>query len=417
MDRTQLLKRVLLYAFILLGFLYNYSFLTRDFSGYSSYENKLQGVAEQELPVNSEVLDVFYERSERSISTRLGNIVGSDVTLDLRARLFELLELRHKRNSVKEGLHENSVNSPLYFFPEENCVQFRESVVVNNDLTQNPHPDVRKLVISCRDISYRLPAKEFLYNKTDSAFIGIFSDYKKGKLRRQLIRSTWAKEQKGIFFIVGGTKYDDIMEEFETYHDIIWVTVEEHFESSSYKLLAFLHASKQMSLELSLDVHYIFKTDDSAYVNVDNLSYEMMKASKENNEHFIGDCEDDAVQPTSSIIFEKVPEHCIGSESFALSKVFMDCALSHSDSIVYQSRDDVAISMLAERCNIAPFHMKFGQLQDYHLCSSRINSTIVQYQLDELGIFEFHLALHEPHLCKVDHKFRSTGRWMSTTNK
>ena len=150
----------------------------------------------------------------------------------------------------------HAVAFPSYFEPNStgswsNCT---EQSTPKSKKSSSSHPDEKITVVSCHTIYYR--TKKSSFRKAKDVIIGVLS---KGPERRNVIRDTWAKDQKGIFFLVAGP-WNVIAEEYETYGDIIWIDEEEIYQGEksvlTYKTQSFIKIIYDMSTELHLKIYY-----------------------------------------------------------------------------------------------------------------------------------------------------------------
>lgn len=272
----------------------------------------------------------------------------------------ELLKRRH--HSVgDEIVHHHSVG-------------YDANADTNSDTT---HPDSDMVTISCTRIHYRVPKESvnFILNynnfnseEKEPIIIGVLSAASgEGPSRRKSIRSTWAYRKRNIFFIVAGP-WDEIEYEYETYGDMIWIDKEEVYVTETsvltFKTESFVAVmyNSFMKDEAS-PVKYLFKADDDSYVDLEKL-YRVLLGK--NDLDYWGKCNKGGWKPHRDesnkwYISRKTypepeyPPFCQGA-GIAMSRRFLDCAvgLGHISKIRYQPNEDVAIGLLAERCNIKP---------------------------------------------------------------
>ena len=278
-------------------------------------------------------------------------------------------EVEKKITYIYDGsLNETTTGSMV------NCIDppiFGKIVPSSDDqYPDSQHPDSGTLVASCLKISYRVPLSSF--ENTGFVIVGILSSGASasgGFQRRKSIRSTWAKDTKGVFFIVAGS-WDDIVEEYESFKDLIWINQEEIYDGEisvlTFKTYSFLtivdHAMKEIGGEYS----YCFKVDDDCYVDLQKLRKQLAAISPD----YWGYCPE---KPNNRYVplrgrdnkwalsFETYPEpmfprYCQGA-GYALSRKFVECAISrdHVANTRFMPFEDVAVGILAERCNITPF--------------------------------------------------------------
>jgi hypothetical protein len=205
-------------------------------------------------------------------------------------------------------------------------------------------------------------------------------------------------------------------EEYELYDDLVWIDEEENYNGEqsvlTYKTLSFVNIIHDLVLEIQQEqeeeiqheyeiqeqqsfVKYIFKTDDDSYLHIQNLylhlfQEESTKSSTTDNQKSIdywGECKKEQVEPLRSndnkwaVSYELYPEqfypkYCQGA-GFALSWKLIDCASSSSslsskgigssssssmDSHIANARympfEDVAVGLIAKRCNFEPTNIQ-----------------------------------------------------------
>ncbi len=227
------------------------------------------------------------------------------------------------------------------------------------------HPHQRDVTISCHTISYRV---EPLVS-SEPIIIGVLSSASgSGPKRRKSIRETWANGHTVLFLVAG--PWEDIQDEYNTYRDIIWLNEEEVYDGErsvlTFKTFAFVKIVHQMAIDKKLDIKYAFKTDDDSYVHVQNL-YQHFFERDHAEYNFWGWCDRKKFQPLRdnndkwAVSFDIYPEplyprYCQGA-GFALSKKFIDCAAgdeSHISNMRFMPFEDVAMGLIAQRCNVVP---------------------------------------------------------------
>lgn len=283
------------------------------------------------------------------------------------------------------------------------------------------YTDQRTTIVSCHTIHYRIKTSSLttqMKQSNNSIVIGVLSSgatsndsINVGYQRRKAIRETWGMHQTGVFFIVArpftaaatASSAHGILsleEEYETFHDLIWIDEEEIYDGEdsvlSYKTLSFVNIvhdlvmedyyinsrsgssmnnfngdHKTSSLSPPSFIKYLFKTDDDSYVHVQNLRHHLLE-QRQNNRDYWGQCNTKQVEPLRSrsnkwsasmeLYPEKLyPRYCQGA-GFALSWKFIQCAastsLSNGRSHIADARfmpfEDVAMGLIAQRCNIEP---------------------------------------------------------------
>lgn len=193
-----------------------------------------------------------------------------------------------------------------------------------------------------------------------------------GPSKRESIRSTWANSTKGVFFIVAGP-WNEISEEYERTKDLIWIEKEEVYDGLTFKTYSFLNIVHHLSTKMNNQYSYAFKTDDDSYVDLNRLQIRLRDESPD----YWGWCPYRIEKRTPlrdpknkySISYEQYPEptfprYCQGA-GFALSRSFIECAVSdnHVARARYMHFEDVAVGILAERCEMLPlFDKKYIRL-------------------------------------------------------
>ena len=226
------------------------------------------------------------------------------------------------------------------------------------------HPDASKVIISCREIHFRAPLSQIEKGGVPIV-VGVLSGAGgKGPKHRDSIRSTWAKDRKGVYFIVAG-KWSDIQVEYDTYRDLIWIDEEEVYEGEEsvlpFKTEAFMYIIQTYTLPGKAGFKYLFKTDDDSYVDLAMLEEKIMNSDK-GEIHYWGCCTDIYYRPLRHpsrkwmVTFDLYPEefypkYCQGA-GFAISRQMAQC-ISHPANLGhfrYNPFEDVSIGLLAERC-------------------------------------------------------------------
>jgi len=237
----------------------------------------------------------------------------------------------------------------------------------NTSKKTDTHHDSGVVVISCREIWYRAPLAEIERGGVP-VVVGILSSASgKGKIHRDSIRSTWAKDRKGIYFLVAGP-WEYISEEFTQYHDLIWIDEEEVYEGEHSVLpfktesfLAIIHAHSRSD---EGGYRYLFKTDDDSYVDVVKLENALLHELRSEPLDYWGCCTTRHYAPLRDpalkwhVTYEMYPEemyplYCQGA-GFATSRSFIKCAVEehHIRDFRYNPFEDVSIGLLAERCGV-----------------------------------------------------------------
>jgi hypothetical protein len=233
---------------------------------------------------------------------------------------------------------------------------------------QENHPDSSFQTISCRNVHYRIPKRK-LNQLTSSIIVGVLSSASNaGPSRRKSIRSTWAYGRKNVVFIVAGP-WDEIVEEYQRYQDLLWLDMDEIYitENSTltFKTYTFFNVMYQQGFS------FLFKTDDDSYVDLEALEMALLGLNGPPRNDYWGKCQwgkkphrnkEIPWQKKWYISLEVYPEpmyppYCQGA-GFAVSRKFLDCAVgrNHTSLIRYMPNEDVAVGLLAERCQIEPIN-------------------------------------------------------------
>lgn len=224
-----------------------------------------------------------------------------------------------------------------------------------------------ELIVSCRTLKFRMETERFEKQKDSKLFVGVLSS-SNNVHRRDTIRTTWAKGNQGVFFIVGGN-WDNISTEFHEYGDMIWVDVEEDFHKIPFKTATFFAIVNQMAKEFSIDFSHAMKTDDDSYVALDRLEMHLKHLNQiGSNPHYMGKCGLEVAPPMRNIdnkyytSLEEYPERkfppfCQGC-GFLLSRSVIECISSHSNvgTMRYLKHEDIFIGLLVQRCNVDRIH-------------------------------------------------------------
>ena len=235
------------------------------------------------------------------------------------------------------------------------------------------HPESGLTTISCRTIHFRAPLKE-IEKGGCKIVVGVLSGAGgKGPLHRDSIRSTWARDRDGVYFIVAGP-WEDIQAEYEKYRDLIWIEEGEVYEGEEsvlpFKTEVFVHIISRYSLPGKAGFEYLFKTDDDSYVDLNKLE----KTISSKGYDYWGCCTEDHFKPLRSptrkwrVTFDLYPEeyyplYCQGA-GFAMSRKFVKCMSEQLKDFRYNPFEDVSVGLLAERCGVEPIS-DFAKIKQY----------------------------------------------------
>ena len=259
------------------------------------------------------------------------------------------------------GSFENCTSS---FTPIKSHTKFMVDTEINSE-------DIGKVVISCHELQYRAPVQSI--RNSGKVIVGVLSAASGyGPRRRNYIRSTWANQFPGVFFLVAGP-WEEIKDEYMFYQDMIWIDEEEVYKGEdsvlTYKTMSYFSIVHQIAKSAS-DGGFLYavKTDDDSYVNLkgiyDKVFHQDDKLNQQQTLHYFGQCPQFQVLPSRdpsnkwSVSYATYPEpkfplYCQGA-GFILSRTLLSCAIQHVPHIRYQPFEDASIGMLSERCGYKP---------------------------------------------------------------
>ena len=238
------------------------------------------------------------------------------------------------------------------------------------------HPDASKVIISCREIHFRAPLSK-IEKGGSPIVVGVLSGAGgKGPIHRDSIRSTWARDHRGVYFIVAGP-WEDIEKEYNEYRDLIWIDENEVYEGEEsvlpFKTEAFLYIMNTYTLPGEAGFKYLFKTDDDSYVDLTKLKKTIIGKK---NTHYWGCCTYEHYKPLrhksrkwriSEELYpeEYYPLYCQGA-GFAVSRQMAQCITDDENinNFRYNPFEDVSIGLLAERCGY-PHHSDCKKIRQY----------------------------------------------------
>jgi len=182
--------------------------------------------------------------------------------------------------------------------------------------------------------------------------------------------------------------WKDIAEEYKEKKDLIWIDQEEVYNGEesvltlkTYSFFAIVYAAaKAHGDKEEFQYTHLFKTDDDSYLDIDALYTELHTtdagvdiykgrkgsdyAGKDHD--YVGQCqllkhevhrESEYKWPLRNKTYPErwFPRYCQGA-GFAISKKFVDCAVGQANAanVRFMPFEDVAVGMLAERCDIDP---------------------------------------------------------------
>jgi len=306
--------------------------------------------------------------------------------------------------------------------------------------------------VTCHRIRYLVPTQSF--QKAGRVIIGVLSNASEdGPSRRQSIRETWAKNRRGIFFLVAGP-WHQIRDEYNRHGDLVWIDEDEVYNGEksvlTFKSYSFLSIVHVMAEKLNLKYSHVFKTDDDSYLHLDALHKELPMVAENNYNgallrHYIGQCQmksQPVVRDSSykwSLTINTYPEnyvprYCQGA-GYAVSQIFINCAhaLNHIANSRFMPMEDVAVGILAERCGIDPTLTITGEIKlnryESQEAKKRVKQSdsqisnlipiaacmtdrIVQHRvIDAHDMKELHETVLDPEYCRVTRRKRSDKIW------
>mmetsp|Transcript_2393 Transcript_2393/g.2870 ORF Transcript_2393/g.2870 Transcript_2393/m.2870 type:complete len:335 (+) Transcript_2393:50-1054(+) len=236
------------------------------------------------------------------------------------------------------------------------------------------HPDSDSITISCTRIHYRVPkiSLNSIIESNEQIVVGVLSGAGgEGPSKRKSIRSTWAYRRSNVFFLVAGP-WENIKDEYSRHGDLLWIDKDEIYVTETsvltFKTESFVNVMYNQIMKKNGAVSYLFKADDDSYVDLHGLYNALLTETWEIPLNYWGKCNEGGWKPHRDesnkwyLSFEIYPEpefapFCQGA-GIALSRKFLDCAVGagHLSHIRYQPNEDVALGLLAERCDIHPTH-------------------------------------------------------------
>lgn len=361
-------------------------------------------------------------------------------------RVFDVILHKTTSNRVDDADDENS--SPDADLSEDFDHYAPGSTGAFADCTQTtvssapPHPHQHMLTVSCHTLPYRVPP----ISSSEQVLVGVLSSANgEGPDRRQSIRETWAKDHLVVFVVAG--PWEDIEDEYNKYHDLIWIQEEEVYDGErsvlTYKTMALVKVVHTLASEPNsgLDIQYIFKTDDDSYIQIP-LLHKVLLEEEHDEYNYWGWCREKRFKAMRdktylwSISHEMYPEplfprYCQGA-GFALSWKFVQCAAGSGNHIAksrFMPFEDVAMGLLAQRCGIIPtmvediylFHMYrtdtseeirrvnggLPKIDKHKLPMPDMKGRILQHRIDGAwDMREHYLSIHDP-----DYEEKTTVDW------
>ena len=162
--------------------------------------------------------------------------------------------------------------------------------------------------------------------------------------------------------------WEDIATEFFQYGDLIWLDMEEHYDSITEKTAAFMYLVEHVSSYLGVHYEFAMKTDDDSYVALDRLEERIryIERTEKQAVDYWGMCAPNQVKPLRgssvkwSVTHSEYPQdhysrYCLGG-GYLLSRRFLSCAEHHIPFVRYIGMEDVYTGFLSERCGITSFY-------------------------------------------------------------
>lgn len=229
------------------------------------------------------------------------------------------------------------------------------------------------MVVSCHKLHYKLPPplsrnRFFVYTEHAvpvNLVIGILSAAWESS-RRTAIRQTWGKDVVNRYFVVAGTVFGAIHHEFHQHGDMIWIDMEESYEGLIYKTGAMLG----MFARHIKNFEYVLKTDDDSYINIPELHKELLDGGEGFRQEYFGRCHVNRTIPYRPFQQNKLPPYfqkfivnktvypekwnapyCQGA-GYIVGPKFLKCIAAEVPSIRFHPFEDVAIGLVAERCEV-----------------------------------------------------------------
>lgn len=276
------------------------------------------------------------------------------------------------------------------------------------------HPQLHDgtVVVSCRPIHFKLPRalqtqRHFQLTERRQKIrlvIGILSS---NPDKRTAVRQTWAKDIINLYFIVAGPWTKDLEQEFHSFKDILWLDQPERYEDLIYKTGAFFAVVDKYVIGFT----HVLKTDDDSYINLPVLKEELWKDGEGWEHEYFGHCHEKQTVPYRPFQKERLPPYfqkfivnktiypekwhppyCQGA-GYVVLPTFVHCMAKEMSSIRYHPFEDVAIGLLAERCNVPVKRHSDANDFKWHFDHRPANLTgrILQHPVETPGdMFERH---------------------------
>eukprot|EP00511_Aplanochytrium_stocchinoi_P010968 CAMPEP_0204873162 /NCGR_PEP_ID=MMETSP1348-20121228/39874_1 /ASSEMBLY_ACC=CAM_ASM_000700 /TAXON_ID=215587 /ORGANISM="Aplanochytrium stocchinoi, Strain GSBS06" /LENGTH=668 /DNA_ID=CAMNT_0052028347 /DNA_START=253 /DNA_END=2259 /DNA_ORIENTATION=+ len=267
-----------------------------------------------------------------------------------------------------------------------------------------------RVMISGRRISYWYPST--LEHINNSLVIGVLSG-PGNSARRDDVRKTWAKnflgrKENNIFFLVAREDGEWPMEEAIVFSDIIFLDIEEAYNTVNYSSLPF---KSQVWFHLVntrvAHTEFLLKTDDDAFVDVDGLTRQLQsyklylqKAGKKRDLYW-GNClpknhqivirDETSKWYVSQRMFNRdfYPPYCIGG-GYVLSKgPGLDCMTKRLNQISHLTLEDAATGVLAEMCNVEPVGYFNEMVNDITTSAGLRYMRLVYHKLESDKLWQF----------------------------
>jgi len=180
---------------------------------------------------------------------------------------------------------------------------------------------------------------------------------------RASIRSTWGNGSGDKFFLVAGP-WQEIVTEFQEYGDLVWINLPEngsgHSDNddnastmlSSLQVASFLNVAET---KYGDDYSHILKVSDHSYANLGAIRSQLVDNHKSiamwGNQCKTGVRPHHVGVPMTEYSDYFFPQYCKGV-GYALSKLFVRCAVEQIPQSTLISLDDAYIGILGERCGL-----------------------------------------------------------------
>ncbi|CAJ1934557.1 unnamed protein product [Cylindrotheca closterium] len=217
--------------------------------------------------------------------------------------------------------------------------------------------------VACRGVTFRIP-RSFSSSQGNSTSTGdviltaVISASNHAD-RRASIRSTWAKGSTDVFFVVAGP-WEEIASEFQEHHDLVWIDNGGNGDNvNATNMLSSLQVATFLTIaDVQYGNHYshILKVTDHSYAKLSAIRSNLFDNGRQKIAMYGTHC-GTGVRPSHVGVSETeysdffFPQYCKG-DGYALSRLFLLCAISHIPQSRLVSLDDAYIGILGERCGL-----------------------------------------------------------------